>query len=161
MQASQIFEQSIEINADLITVERCITDLPLMHQWLNPMLQCEPMGTWGTNIGDKSRFLIKIPFIQPTLNSVVIEREKGLIVWQFDGFFQGCDRWECQPLANGTKLINRFQFTIPNPIVNLGFSIFAAKLTKKDMEQQLKRLKQLAEKNYELFRLNSPLDKGG
>ncbi len=142
------FEQSIVINADLSTVERCITDLTLMHQWLNPMLRCEPIGLWGTNLGDRSKFTINIPFIQPSLNSVVIEREKGLIVWQFEGFFQGCDRWECQAISEGTKLINRFEFTIPNPVVSWGFNIFAANFTKKDMQQQLKRLKKVAERNY-------------
>lgn len=146
MSREQIFEQSIEINATLTKVEKCITDLKLMHQWLNPMLRCEPVGDWGTSLGDRSRFLLKIPFLQPRLDNVVIERATGLIVWQFNGFFQGCDRWECQVINdNQTKLINRFQFNIPNPMVNLGFNIFASQLTKKDMQQQLQRLKNIAE----------------
>ncbi len=146
IKSSQIFEQFIEINADLNRVDRCITDLELMHQWLNPLLQCQPVGAWSTEIGGKSKFIIKIPILKPTLFSTVIERKTGLIVWQFEGFFQGCDRWECQFIDNNTtKLINRFQFEIPNPLVSWGFNNFAASLTKKDMQQQLKRLKQVAE----------------
>jgi hypothetical protein len=146
MYQERIFEQCIVINTNLSRVEKCITDLKLMHRWLNPMLRCEPVGDWGTNLGDRSRFVIKLPLLQPSLHSVVMERAEGLVVWQFDGFFQGCDRWECQSInEHQTKLINRFQFTIPNPLVNLGFQLFAAQLTKKDMEQQLQRLKKIAE----------------
>lgn len=142
----QVFEQSILIRANSTLVERCFTDLDLMHKWLNPMLRCEPVDIWDTNIGGRSRFIIKIPILQPTLNTVVSEREPGLIVWGFEGFFKGCDRWECQPESEGTRLLNRFEFEIPNPIIAFGFNQFAAALTKSDMEAQLGRLKQIAER---------------
>ncbi|MBD2362249.1 SRPBCC family protein [Anabaena minutissima FACHB-250] len=143
---SQVLEQSIQINATSTAVERCFTDLGLMHRWLNPVLRCEPVGeTWSTEIGSKSRFLIQIPLMQPTLNSLVVERQPGLVVWEFQGFFQGCDRWECQPTPQGTLLLNRFEFEIPNPIVSWGFNTFAAKWTKEDMQAQLRRLKRVAE----------------
>lgn len=140
-----LLEQSIEIQASPEVVEHCISDRDLMHRWLNPMLTCEPIGTWSTQLNSRSRFMINIPLWKPSLESLVIERESGLIVWEFQGFFQGCDRWECQPISGGTKLINRFEFTIPNPLVSFGFNVFAATLTKRDMEAQLKRLKLLAE----------------
>lgn len=143
---SQLIEQSIQINATATAVERCFTDLELMHRWLNPVLRCEPVGkSWSTEIGSKSRFLIQIPLMPPTLNSVVVERQPGLVVWEFQGFFQGRDRWECQPTSQGTLLLNRFEFEIPNPIVNWGFNAFAAKWTKEDMQAQLRRLKRVAE----------------
>jgi Polyketide cyclase / dehydrase and lipid transport len=145
MAAIQVFEQSIQINASATTVERCITELTLMHRWLNPALRCYPVGDWNTDIGGKSRFAIAIPIIQPTLNSTVVEREPGLVVWEFTGFFQGRDRWECQPQEKGTFLTNRFEFEIPNPIVRWGFQTFAEKLTKQDMQSQLQRLKRVAE----------------
>ncbi|RMF28125.1 MAG: SRPBCC family protein [Cyanobacteria bacterium J083] len=148
MSSSQIFEQSIQINASATIVEKCLTDLDLMHRWLNPLLVCEPIGVWSTEVGSRSKFTIKIPLLQPTLRSTVIKREPGLIVWQFKGFFQGYDYWECQPWQGGTKLINRFEFTIPNPLVRWGFNMFAANLTKKDMQAQLRRLKRVAETEY-------------
>jgi hypothetical protein len=148
MSSRQVFEQSIQINASATAVELCLTDLELMHRWLNPMLRCEPIGKWSTNIGSLSRFKIKIPLVQPTLRSSVIKREPGLIVWQFDGFFQGRDRWECQPSVRGTNLVNRFEFEIPNPIVSWGFQNFAANWTKDDMKAQLRRLKRVAEEVY-------------
>jgi Polyketide cyclase / dehydrase and lipid transport len=142
---SQVFEQSIQINATATLVERCITDRALMHRWLNPALRCEPVGNWSTDIGSKSRFIIQVPLIQPTLLSTVVERQPGLVVWQFQGFFIGRDRWECQPVDKGTSLLNRFEFEIPNPIVSWGFKAFAENLTKQDMQAQLRRLKRVAE----------------
>ena len=150
MPSSQFFEQSIQIKANAVTTEECLTDLKLMHRWLNPLLKCEPIGTWSTSVGSLSRFTIKIPLLQPSLRSVVAQREPGLIVWEFDGFFKGRDRWECQPTDYGTFLLNRFEFEVPNPVVSWGFKTFAANLTKKDMQAQLRRLKRVAEEVYRL-----------
>lgn len=145
MSSRQVFEQSIQIQASGTTVERCITDRQIMHQWLNPALRCYPVGDWNTDLGGRSRFIIQIPIIKPTLESIVLEREPGLIVWGFNGFFQGCDRWECQPQTQGTRLLNRFEFEIANPLIAFGFNWLAASWTKADMEAQLRRLKTVAE----------------
>jgi hypothetical protein len=142
---SQFFEQSIHIQATVECVDRVITDRKLMHQWLNPALRCDPVGEWTTDIGSQSRFIIQIPFLKPTLESTVIERRLGLTVWEFNGFFTGCDRWECFAENNETRLVNRFEFQIPNPLVAFGFRTFAAPWTRKDMQAQLVRLKQVAE----------------
>lgn len=141
----QQFEQSIEINASPKVVEHCIRSRTLMHEWLNPVLKCEPVGDWSTEVGSRSRFIILIPIIKPTLEAVVKEQKPGLIVWEFEGFFQGSDCWECKPTSQGTLLVNTFQFTIPNPVIRWGFNIFAASLTKMDMKSQLQRLKRVAE----------------
>ena len=148
MSNTQVFEQSIQIKASATAVERCITDQTLMHRWLNPALRCEPIGDWSTEIGSRSRFVIQIPLVQPTLKSVVVEREPGLVVWEFKGFFQGRDRWECQPSETGTRLLNRFEFVIPNRLVSWGFNTFAANWTQNDMKAQLRRLKRVAEETY-------------
>lgn len=148
MKDYKIFEQSIQIQASATVVEQCISDRELMHRWLNPRLRCEPIGQWNTELGSRSRFIIDLPGIEPTLNNTVIEREPGLIVWEFVGFFQGRDRWECQPNSKGTKLINRFEFKIPNPLVKFGFEVFAAPSTQQEMSAQLRRLKRVAEAQY-------------
>ncbi|WP_041763714.1 SRPBCC family protein [[Leptolyngbya] sp. PCC 7376] len=143
-----VFEQSIQIRASATCIEECFTDLPTMHRWLNPMLRCEPIGEeWSTDLDSRSRFWLRIPFVNLVLNNRVVKREPGLIVWQFSGFFQGRDRWECLPNETGTQLVNRFQFEIPNPIIRWGFNVFAARLTKKDMKAQLRRIKTIAEAN--------------
>ncbi len=141
----QIFEQTIQIKAALDAVDRTITDRQLMHQWLNPALRCDPVGEWSTDVGAKSRFIIQVPLLYPVLQSTVIERRLGLVVWEFDGFFKGCDRWEIFPDQDCIRLVNRFEFQIPNPIVAFGFRTFAAHWTQTDMQAQLLRLKQVAE----------------
>ncbi|WP_088890047.1 SRPBCC family protein [Leptolyngbya ohadii] len=146
----QVFEQSIQIKASATAVEQCLTDLELMHRWLNPALRCEPISEWSTALGSRSRFVIQVPLLKPTLRSTVVEREPGLIVWEFQGFFKGRDRWECQPNDRGTMLINRFEFAVPNPIVRYGFNQFASDWTKQDMQAQLRRLKRVAEEVYQL-----------
>lgn len=148
--SSYFFEQSIQINASATVVERCITDQDLMHRWLNPALRCDPVGEWSTDVGSRSRFVIQIPGVEPSLKSTILKREPGLVVWGFEGFFQGRDRWECQPNAQGTYLLNRFDFKIPNPLINWGFNTFAASWTKNDMKAQLRRLKRVAEELYQL-----------
>ncbi|MBA3924606.1 MAG: SRPBCC family protein [Nostocaceae cyanobacterium] len=146
MLPNQAFEQSVIIYAKATVVEQCITDNKLMHKWLNPLLRCEKVGeSWSTDVGSRSRFVIQIPYFKPTLHSIVVERQPGLVIWGFEGFFRGRDRWECQPLKEGTRLVNRFEFMIPNPLIAWGFKTFALSLTKKDMQQKLQRLKRVAE----------------
>ena len=146
----QILEHTIHIDASVEAIDHTICDRHLMHQWLNPSLRCDPIGEWSTEVGAKSRFMIQIPLLNPVLESTVIERRLGLVVWSFDGFFKGTDRWECSPTADNTCLINRFEFQIPNPLIAFGFNTFAARWTQKDMQAQLARLKQIAESNYKL-----------
>jgi len=141
------YEQSVAIQTSSTVVERCFTDRELMHRWLNPALRCDPVGeTWSTDVGSQTRFVLQIPLLAPSLLSTVIERRPGLVVWAFEGFFQGQDRWECWPEGQGTRLLNRFEFSIPNPLVAFGFKQFAAGWTQKDMTAQLQRLKQVAER---------------
>ncbi len=115
------------------------------------MLKCEPIGEWRTSVGSMSIFTIEMPLLKPTLKNVVLFREPGAIVWGFDGFLRGKDRWECQPNQRGTRLLNRFEFTIPNRAVAWGFDRFAADLTKADMVAQLRRLKLVAEELHRSF----------
>lgn len=150
MSSPQVFEQTIQISASATAVEQCIIDRELMHRWLNPLLRCEPVGKWSTDIGSRSRFVVKIPPLYPTLKNVVVERSPGRIVWEFKGFFQGRDTWECLPQAQGTLLLNRFQFEVPNPIIRWGFNTFASRLTEEDMKAQLRRLKRVAEELYQM-----------
>lgn len=149
MPPTQVFEQSIPINASATVVEQCITQLDLMHRWLNPALRCQPLGEWSTDLGSQSLFVVQVPLINPTLRNVVVQREPGLVVWEFDGFFRGRDRWECQPTLGGTLLVNRFEFEVPNPLVRWGFQVFAARWTAQDMKAQLRRLKRVAEEVYQ------------
>lgn len=140
-----VYSQSIWIAAAPHVVDHCITDPKLMHQWLNPLLKCESVGSWSLTVGSRFRFLLQIPLLQPALECVVSERREGLVEWSFQGFFRGRDRWECQVEANGTLLNNCFDFEIPNPWIAWGYRLVAEQLTQRDMQDQLQRLKWVAE----------------
>lgn len=139
------FTQSIQISASPAAVEQCFTQLDLMHRWLNPMLRVKPQGNWSTDLGATCEFLLQVPLVQPRLQCQVAERDPGLIVWAFSGFFTGRDTWRWDAKEGGCLLNNCFQFEIPNPLMQFGFDLFAARLTQTDMRQQLERLKQVAE----------------
>lgn len=140
------FEQTITIRAGIALVEHCVTDLTTMEQWLNPRLHCRSLEErWSTEVGARSRFSLRLLGWQPSLISTVVERSPHAIVWKFDGFFIGQDRWQWWTRGESTKLINRFEFTIPNPLVEFGFNHLAAGWTRADMTAQLQRLKKLAE----------------
>lgn len=156
MSTRQMLEHSISVCASVSKVEQCLTQLDLMHRWLNPALRCEPIGDWSTEVGTQSRFVIQLPLVRPTLTSTIVERSPGLIVWSFQGFFDGRDRWECRPDEGGTYLLNRFEFEIHNPLVQIGFDWFAARWTKRDMAAQLHRLKQVAETLKTVDDIDSP-----
>ncbi len=145
MSTRQVFEHSISVSASATDVEQCLIQLDLMHRWLNPALRCEPIGDWSTDVGAQSRVVVKLPGEQPPPLSTGGVREPGGIVWAFQGFFNGRDRWECCPDGEGTRLLNRFEFEISNPVVQAGFNWFAAGWTERDMAAQLRRLKQVAE----------------
>ncbi|MEM9150714.1 MAG: SRPBCC family protein [Cyanobacteria bacterium P01_F01_bin.3] len=142
---SQTFEQSVWIDAPVSIVDQVITDQHYMHQWLNPVLRCNPIDEWSTEVGARSIFIVQVPILNLTLNSQVSERAEGLVVWSFDGFFQGRDRWACSAEGKGTRLNNQFTFVATSRLMKIGFQLFAAALTKRDMEQQLVRLKRVAE----------------
>ncbi len=146
---TQTFTQSIDIAATPEQVERTFTELDLMQRWLNPMLACTPVGQWSTDVGSRSRFVVKVPIVSLVLENRVIDRAPGRVVWEFEGFFRGIDRWECHKIDIGintqTRLTNSFSFDIPNPLIRFGFNTFAKRLTARDMTDQLQRLKTVAE----------------
>lgn len=143
--AERCFQQSIAIQADSAAVESCFSDLSRMHGWLNPLLRCHPVGDWSIELGSRTQFEIKVPLFLPHLDCFVCDRGPGLIVWQFEGYFHGTDTWRWQQIGETTQLDNAFCFTIPNPFIAWGFDWVAAKLTQKDMQTQLVRLKAIAE----------------
>lgn len=145
MTTSNSIENQLWIAASPTAVERCLIEQSLMHQWLNPVLRCVPVDQWSVELGSQMRFEIQLPLLRPTLLSRVIERSPGLVVWGFEGFFEGRDRWQCRPEDKGTILLNRFEFSIPNPLVAWGFRTVAQDWTRRDMAAQLQRLKQVAE----------------
>ena len=55
MKNNHEFLQCITIAASPGVVEHCITNLAIMHRWLNPALRCEPVEDWSTEPGAQSQ----------------------------------------------------------------------------------------------------------
>ncbi len=140
--AKQVWEQSIQINTSAVVVDRCITELNLLRQWMSS--SCEPIGDWSVSIGSYSRLVVKLSLFQFNLSRIVVVREPGLIVWGFDGLITGRDRWECRPHEQGTLLVNRWELQTSN-LAGWGWRRLASNWTADEMANQLRRLKYLAE----------------
>ncbi len=140
--AKQVLEQSIQINASAVMVDRCITALDLQRRWRNG--SCEAIGEWSVAVGSYSRLIIKMPLFQFSLSRIVVIREPGLVVWGFNGLLTGRDRWECRPNERGTLVVNRWEIQASNAI-GWGWQRFNRKWTTDEMAAQLVRLKYVAE----------------
>jgi Polyketide cyclase / dehydrase and lipid transport len=140
--AKQVWEQSIQINASAVVTDRCITELDLQQRWRSG--SCESVDKWSVAVGSYSRLIVKMPWFQFSLNRIVVVREPGLIVWNFDGFLTGQDRWECRPRAIGTLVVNRWELQTSKAI-GWGWQRFNRKWTTDEMAAQLMRLKYVAE----------------
>lgn len=145
--AKQVLEQSIQINASAVVVDRCITELDLQRRWQSG--SCEPVGEWSVAVGSYSRLTLKTPWFQFSLNRTVAVREPGLVVWSFNGLITGRDRWECRPRAIGTLVVNRWELQA-NPAISWGWQFLNRKWTNDEMAAQLMRLKYVAEELYYL-----------
>ncbi len=78
----EVVEQAIAIRASASAVERCLTDRELMHRWLNPALRCDPVGEWGTELGDRSRFVLQVPGLEPAPRASAARRCPTSTTWR-------------------------------------------------------------------------------
>jgi Polyketide cyclase / dehydrase and lipid transport len=140
--AKQVLEQSIQINASAVVVDRCVTDRSLQRRWLSH--NYELMGDGIVAVGSYSRLAVNLPLFQFTLSRIVVVREPGLVVWGFDGFITGRELWECRPHERGTLLVNRWELQTSN-LIGWGWHKFARQPITDEMVAQLKRLKYVAE----------------
>ncbi len=140
--AKRIWEQSIQINASAVVVDRCITELDLQRRWRSS--PSEPIGNWSVTVGSYSRLAIKLPWGQFDLSRIVVIREPGLVVWGFDGLLKGKDRWECRPGEQGTQVFNRWELQTNN-LMGWGWQHFYHQQIADEMVAQLMRLKYVAE----------------
>jgi hypothetical protein len=140
--AKQVWEQSIQINASAVVIDRCITELDLQRRWRSG--SCDPVGEWSVAVGSYSRLMVKVSWFEFSLNRTVVVREPGLVVWSFDGLLTGRDQWECRPRATGTLVVNRWELQT-NQAIGWGWHRFNRKWTNDEMAAQLMRLKYVAE----------------
>lgn len=141
----QSWEQTIQIQASAVLVDRCLSELPLIHRWLGAAW--EPIGTWDLAVGSGSRQLVSVGGWQIKLSRIVLIREPGLVVWGLSGFLTGREYWECQPNEHGTLLIHRWELQFSS-VSGWGWSTWLGQRIQEARSEHLQQLKFLAEELY-------------
>jgi Polyketide cyclase / dehydrase and lipid transport len=141
-------QKSIYIKASATVVDRCLTELELIHRWRNGLVTCEALGEWLLSPGSRSRLRLENSLWPIVLRNNLVRREPGLVRWEFQGLLRGFDQWECQPAAAGTQLVNRWQWQAANGWLDWWWRNFGARAIEDDIEAQLMRIKYVAEEIY-------------
>ncbi len=142
----QLLEEFVEVTAPLERVEAVMTERDLMLRWMSPAVRFEPLDGWRFDQGAPWR--LNLTGVGQLLEAHyhVHERRPGLILWAFEGFWEGFDAWHWLPLAAGQTLIqNRIEYRLRLPIIDLIWPITIAPLMGWDARVQMQRLRQVCE----------------
>lgn len=143
-----LLEEFVVVTAPMDRVERVMTDEALMQRWMSPAVQFTPLDGWQFERG--ARWRLRLTGVGPLLEAgyVVIERRPGLILWAFDGFWEGFDAWQWLPWqerSDQTLIHNRVEYRLRTPGLDLIWPLTVAPLMKLDAQAQMVRLRQVCE----------------
>lgn len=132
--------------APLARVDAVMTERALMERWMSPAVRFEPLDGWGFAAG--SRWRLTLTGLGRLLEAsyVVHERSPGLILWAFEGFWEGFDAWHWRPQGEGRTLIqNRIEYELRLPALDLIWPATVGPLMGWDAKVQMERLKGVCE----------------
>ncbi len=143
-----LLEEFVVVNAPMERVEQVMTDEPLMRRWMSPAVQFKPAHNWSFAQGE--RWSLTLTGVGDILraNYIVHERRPGLVLWYFNGFWEGFDAWHWMPDQNhaGHTLIqNRIEYELCIPGLDLLWPLTVAPFMGWDARVQMQRLKQVCE----------------
>ncbi len=143
-----LLEEFVVVNATMDRVETVMTDETLMKRWMSPAVQFTPLDGW--NFATGARWRLRLTGVGPLLEAgyLVIERRPGLILWAFDGFWEGFDAWQWLPWQGNpdqTLIHNRVEYRLRVPGLDLIWPLTIAPLMKLDAQAQMVRLRQVCE----------------
>lgn len=144
----QLLEEFVVVGAPMPAVERVMTEQALMVRWMSPAVRFEPHNDWGFATGD--RWKLTLTGLGDLLKAdyVVHERRPGLVLWAFNGFWEGFDAWHWMPdPANPQQTIiqNRVEYELRVPGLDLIWPLTVAPFMGWDARVQMQRLKQVCE----------------
>jgi hypothetical protein len=146
-QHTHLQEEFVVVTAPLERVEAAMTERALMERWMSPAVRFEPLDGWQFSAG--ARWRLRLTGLGRLLeaNYVVYERSAGLILWSFDGFWEGFDAWHWRPHgAHGQVLIqNRIEYTLRFPGLDLIWPATMGPLMGWDAKVQMDRLRRVCE----------------
>ncbi len=143
-----LLEEFVVVNAAMDRVETVMTDETLMKRWMSPAVQFIPLDGW--NFATGARWRLRLTGVGPLLEAgyLVVERRPGLILWAFDGFWEGFDAWQWLPWQGNpdqTLIHNRIEYRLRAPGLDLIWPLTIAPLMKLDAQAQMVRLRQVCE----------------
>lgn len=131
-------------NAPMEAVDRIITDRDLMKRWASPTVQFTPRNGWTFEQG--AEWTLTLTGLGPLLkaNYVVYDRKPGLILWYYNGFWEGFDAWHWWRAPNNpqhqTIIQNRLEFELRVPGLDIIWLPIMTPLMRLDMRIQMQRL---------------------
>ncbi len=143
-----LLEEFVVVNAAMDRVETVMTDETLMKRWMSPAVQFIPLDGW--NFATGARWRLQLTGVGTLLEAgyLVVERRPGLILWAFDGFWEGFDAWQWLPWQGNpdqTLIHNRIEYRLRVPGLDLIWPLTIAPLMKLDAQAQMVRLRQVCE----------------
>ncbi|WP_298403395.1 SRPBCC family protein [uncultured Chloroflexus sp.] len=144
-----LLEEFVMVNTPMDRVEQVMTDQTLMERWMSPAVQFTPLDGWRFDVGAPWR--LRLTGVGPLLEAgyVVAERRPGLVLWAFDGFWEGFDAWHWLPWqgrTDQTLIQNRIEYRLKVPGLDLIWPLTIAPLMQLDAKAQMQRLKVVCER---------------
>jgi hypothetical protein len=142
-----IQEEFVVVRADLERVEAVMTERTLMERWMSPAVRFQPVDTWSFAQG--ARWRLQLTGLGRLIEAtyIVYERRPGLILWAFDGFWEGFDAWQWMPMTGqpGTLIQNRIEYAIRIPGLAQLWPATLGPLMGWDARVQMERLREVCE----------------
>lgn len=147
-QHKHLLEEFIVVSAPMERVDAVMTDRALMLRWMSPAVRFEPLERWSFEQG--ARWRLTLTGLGRVLEASyrVYDRQPGLILWAFDGFWEGFDAWHWLPhegSSTQTLIQNRVEYTLRIPIMDLLWPATVGPLMGWDAKVQMRRLKSVCE----------------
>lgn len=141
-------EEFVVVHAPMEVVESVMTDRELMLRWMSPTVRFEPLDGWRFDTGAPWRLTLTGLGNLLVADYVVHERQPGLVLWAYTGFWQGFDAWHWMPAPEDpqqTIIQNRLEYELRVPGLNLIWPVTVGPLMGWDARVQMKRLREVCE----------------
>jgi hypothetical protein len=139
-------EDFVIVRAGMERVGAVMTAQALMERWISPAVRFVPLDGWRFDQG--ARWKLRLPGLGGLIEAdyMVFERREGLILWAFDGFWEGFDAWHWQPQGEGKTLIqNRIEYRVKLAGLSLVWPVTIGPVMGWDADVQMGRLKSVCE----------------
>ncbi len=146
-QLPHVQEEFVLVQAGFARVEAVMTERPLMERWMSPAVRFQPVGSWS--FAEGARWQLQLTGLGRLVEAayIVQERRPGLILWAFDGFWEGFDAWQWMPAPKhaGTLIQNRIEYAIRIPGLAQLWPATIGPLMGWDAQVQMERLREVCE----------------